>query len=95
MTFGDDALVSWDCLFMDTDFHRILDADGIQVNADRDISIGNHVWVGCRSTILKGTTLLNGSVVAAGSITRSKIMKENVVIDSSGIKRDNIRWIHL
>ena len=27
ITFGDDVLISWDSLIMDTDFHSIFDAD--------------------------------------------------------------------
>jgi len=50
---GDNALVSWDVLIIDTDGHRIYDAGGSQVNAATPIRIGNSVWIGCRRLVLK------------------------------------------
>lgn len=36
--FGKDVLVSWECLFMDTDFHQIMDNKTDRcINEDRDI----------------------------------------------------------
>jgi len=80
--FGEDCLISWDVLFMDTDLHGILNRDGKVVNEPREIRIGDHVWIGCRSTILKGTLIPSGSIVAAGS-TISKILE-----------KENIHWKH-
>ncbi|MBK9533326.1 MAG: acyltransferase [Chitinophagaceae bacterium] len=51
---GKDCLFSWEILIMDTDFHPITDNVGNIINGDKSITIGDHVWVGCRATILKG-----------------------------------------
>lgn len=37
------------------------------------ITIEDHVWVGMRSTVLKGVTIGEGSVIAAGSVVTSDI----------------------
>lgn len=42
------------------------------------VIIGDNVWVGCNSVILKGTTIGNNCVVAAGSIV-SGIVPDNSV----------------
>lgn len=39
---------------MDTDFHKIKNEDGVQINTNSPVLIGDHVWIGCRALILKG-----------------------------------------
>ena len=40
ISFGDDCLLSWDILIMDTDFHNIIDVAGSIVNKPKPIKIG-------------------------------------------------------
>lgn len=68
ITFGTHCLLSWDILVMDTDFHTIIDSDGKIINENKPIIIGDNVWVGCRTTILKGIYISHGSVIAAGTV---------------------------
>ncbi len=68
--FGRDTLISWDCLFIDSDFHTIIDDEtGMIINENRDIVIGDHVWFGSRCTVLKGTRLLGEYLVIAANTT--------------------------
>lgn len=96
VTFGDDVLVSWDCLFMDTDFHKIHKSNDVKskvaLNPDQAIGIGSHVWVGCRATILKGTEIPNDCVVAAGSVLHKKYRYPNSVINERGNAKSEINW---
>ena len=96
IVFGENVLVSWDVLIMDTDGgHRILDSKSLVINDDRSIEIGNHVWIGCRSTILKGTRIPDNSVIAAGAITTTVMTKNGCIYASGGkILKENINWIH-
>ena len=98
ISFGDDCLLSWDILIMDTDFHHIMDKDGCVLNRPQPIKIGNHVWIGCRNTILKGVTMADHTVVAANStITHSNVSPHSVVgghgKDARILKKD-IDWHH-
>lgn len=68
ITIGERCAISWDVEFLDTDFHRIINLDGIEVKNSARISIGNDVWIGARAIILKGVSLGDGSVVAAGAV---------------------------
>lgn len=90
---GNDCLVSWDCLMLDTDFHKIY-SDGILTNLDKKITVGNHVWIGARTTILKGTIVPDGSVIGAGSLCSGKLLKENAIYGGNPLKilKQNIRW---
>ncbi len=91
---GDEVLVSWDVLVMDTDFHKIYDQDNLHINPDRPITIGNRVWIGCRSLILKGVRLADGVVVAAGSTVSKSVEVGDAVIGGNSCSplREGIRW---
>ena len=52
--FGNNCLLSWDILVMDTDFHKLKDEFGNIINKPRPIIIGDRIWIGCRCLILKG-----------------------------------------
>lgn len=93
VVFGDNVLISWNCLFMDTDFHHIYVKDEI-VNLNQDIYIGDHVWVGCRSTILKGVKIPDNCIIAANSNVVRSISRENVIAagNPAVIKKEFTHW---
>lgn len=96
ITFGDNCLVSWDVLMMDTDLHYILDSDNRQVNIPKPIHIGSHVWIGCRSTILKGVSIADDTIIASGSIISKSCIRRNVVLsggqDGNRVLKENVFW---
>lgn len=57
---------------MDHDAHDIFDNYGSKINEDKAVALGNHVWLGSNSTVLKGTQLSADTIVAANSIVTSK-----------------------
>lgn len=68
--FGDNTLIGWDCLFMDTDFHKIKhlkenDKGHIPYGT---IKIGNNCWFALKNIILKNTTLPDNIIVSANSL---------------------------
>jgi acetyltransferase-like isoleucine patch superfamily enzyme len=94
VTFGEKSLMSWDCLIMDTDFHKIYNEDGLLQNENKDIYIGNQVWICSRCSLFKGTFIDDGSVLGAGSIISSKFNEKNILLlgnPAKKIKRD-IKW---
>lgn len=96
ISFGNDCLLSWDVLIMDTDFHQICDKNGCKQNCPRPIVIGNHVWIGCRNVILKGVTIADNNVISANSTITRNFLEENCIIGGHGrnievIKKD-IEW---
>ncbi|MBQ8958310.1 MAG: hypothetical protein IJ057_07420 [Bacteroidales bacterium] len=94
--FGDDCLLSWDILVMDTDEHPIYNKESERINPDKPIIVGNHVWMGCKCVLLKGTEVPNDTVLAAGTMLKSACAGEGQVIGGnppSILKRD-VRWEH-
>ena len=95
ITFGNDVLISWDNLFLDSDFHKIK-INGSITNLPKEIVIGNHVWVGCRCTILKGTFIKDEIIVAANSTVSGKFDQSHTIIGGNPAKvvKENVSWEH-
>ena len=96
ISFGKDCLLSWDILIMDTDEHPIYNQEGIRTNPDKPILVGNHVWIGCKCTLLKGTEIPNNTVVAAGTLLTSAFSGKNQIVGGNPptILKNNVRWEH-
>ena len=93
--FGNSCLISWNCSFMDTDFHKIKSKTDKQVmNPDKSIIIGNKVWFGAGCKILKGTVVSDNIVVGAGSLVSGKLLENNSVYAGAPavVKKSNIEW---
>jgi acetyltransferase-like isoleucine patch superfamily enzyme len=96
--FGNDCLLSWDILVMDTDFHKIYSIEtGNQINMNKKITIGDNCWIGCRSLILKGAILPVNTIIAANSLLgNSEIphISANAVIGGIPAKvlKQNVFW---
>lgn len=76
-----NVLTSWDTLIMDTDLHSIINlSDGSISVSEKEIVIGSHVWIGCRVTMLKGSLVMDDSVVAANSVLSKRIESKSVLI---------------
>ena len=94
ISFGENVLISWECLIMDTDFHRVVSMEtGKRLNDDEEVKIGSHVWIGCRSMILKGGKIPSDSIIAAGSIINRSYYDTNSIYSTVGKVKDQINWI--
>ncbi|MGN8929725.1 acyltransferase [Collinsella sp. HCP28S3_E12] len=88
MRLGAGTLVSWDTLLMDTDFHQI-----DRKPASAPVILGDNVWVGCRCMVLKGASVPNGSVLAAGStVTKALTPERSLFGGVNKLLRTGIEW---
>jgi acetyltransferase-like isoleucine patch superfamily enzyme len=94
ISIGNDCLFSWDVLIMDTDIHRIKNGQGLIINEPKEVIIGNCVWLGCRTLILKGVKMADGNIITANSVITQSIEKENCIIGANPqrILNENITW---
>ena len=89
---GDHCAIAGGVLIQDTDFHPVLDENGIEKAYIKPITIGNHVWICANAIILKGVTIGDDAIVAAGAVVTkdvpprclvggnpAKVIKTNVV----------------
>ena len=92
---GVDCMLSHDIDIRNTDSHSIINDKGERINPAADIIIGNHVWIGIRSTILKGSMIPPDSVVSAQSMVTSSLKAtEHSLIAGIPAKviKTNISW---
>ena len=78
VTIGAHCTFSWDVQVLDTDFHAIT-SDGVERPSVAPVRIGDRVWVGTRAVVLKGVTIGDGAVVAAGAVVTSDVPAGAVV----------------
>tara|TARA_R110000850_G_scaffold80947_2_gene174030 strand:- start:21831 stop:22502 length:672 start_codon:yes stop_codon:yes gene_type:complete len=93
--FGQNCLLSWDILIMDTDSHSVVDSNGNIGESTKPIYIGNHVWIGCRATILKGSFVSDNCIIGASSVLNSKYEVSNAIYAGSPAKlvKQDVNWI--
>ena len=92
ISFGDDCLISWDNLIMDTDFHNVY-CHGERYNYDAEIIIDDRVWVCCRCVILKGSHIPADCIVSAGTVISGQYDESNSIIGNNHkILKENISW---
>jgi acetyltransferase-like isoleucine patch superfamily enzyme len=94
MTFGDNVRISWEVIIMDNDFHKIKTLDGQLLNNPKEIVVGNHVWIGMRSTLLKGTILDDHIIVGSGSLLNRPIRGTHQIIagNPARVIKEGICW---
>jgi tetrahydrodipicolinate N-acetyltransferase len=78
ITIGELCTLSWDVQLLDHDFHAIT-VDGVERPSAAPITLGDRVWVGTRAVILKGVTIGDGAVVAAGAVVTNDVPADSVV----------------
>jgi acetyltransferase-like isoleucine patch superfamily enzyme len=94
ISFGDECLISWENLFLDGDYHKVFDENGNLTNQPQSIHIGQHVWIGCRCLILKGTVIPDNCIISAGAVLKNVYTICNSIIAGSPGKvvKENISW---
>jgi acetyltransferase-like isoleucine patch superfamily enzyme len=92
LRIGADCAISWDCQFLDEDFHKINYAG--RKDQSNSIEIGNQVWIGCGAKIYKGSKIPDGCVIASDSVVKGVFIKENCLIGGNPAKiiKEQISW---
>ena len=73
ISIGHGALISRHVFMYDSDHHPIYNDEGEITNPARDVVIGDHVWIGLKCVILRGSNIGEGAMIAAASVVGGKI----------------------
>lgn len=89
---GDGTMISDDVRIQDSDNHIVIE-NGIEKVSTKPIIIGNWVWIGKNVLILKGVTIGDGAIVAAGSVV-VKDVEAGTLVGGNPAKmiKQNVAW---
>lgn len=90
ISLGDHVLTGWNVSVRDTDGHSVMEKPFV-----KEIIVRNHVWITSDVTILKGSKISEGSVIACNStVCGLQMQKENCLAGGTPaeIIRENITW---
>ena len=78
ITIGNNVKIDGGVCIYDTDFHSLdpvirRNCEDLKNRAEKPVVIGNDVFIGAKSIILKGVTIGENSVIGAGSIVTKSV----------------------
>ena len=82
ITIEDNVSMGRGVYIFDSDHHPIYNADGVTINEAKEILIEENVWLGIKSTVLKGSKIGKGSVVGAHSLIGMEV-PEHVMVGTN------------
>lgn len=90
---GARCAISWNTRLLDDDYHS-LRLNGQLGPRSMPIVIGDHVWIGNNSSILKGTRIADGCVVAPNSVVAGLFDEPNCLLAGSParVTHRNVEW---
>lgn len=91
---GENTIISYN-VHIRTDMHNY---NNLKINikdqghTEKDIIIGNNVWIGFGAQIMSGITIEDGAIIAAGAVV-TKDVKENEIVGGVPAKKIKERGI--
>jgi acetyltransferase-like isoleucine patch superfamily enzyme len=86
---GTDCIIAWNVFITDCDWHSINGKD-----IQDDVTIGDHVWIACNTSILKGAKVGNNCIVGAHSVISKDTLPDGTLVAGNPIKilAHNVQW---
>ena len=91
---GDDCMFSAYVIIRTTDSHSIIDCKSkMRINPAGNVIIGNHVWLGISTIVLKGASIGDDCVVGARSLVTKSFPSNSLIAGlPAKVIRENITW---
>jgi acetyltransferase-like isoleucine patch superfamily enzyme len=89
LSIGTDFICAWNAFITDSDWHHIADQSPTE-----ETTIGNHVWITPNCSILKGSSIGDGSIIATGCVTHKSVFPQNALIGGhpARVLAENRTW---
>lgn len=86
---GNNVNIAWDCNILDRDYH----AFNSETEVKKSVVISDNVWIGVGAMVLKGVTIGEGAVVAAGSVVTRDVPEKCLVAGNPAkVIKENVTW---
>lgn len=94
ITIGNDCMFSHDIRLRTSDSHSIINCDGVRINYAKSIRVGNHCWIGMQVLMLKGSRVLDNSIIAARALVSKQFDEGCAIIAGMPAKiiKTNVNW---
>lgn len=90
ITIGEDVAIADQVVIRDSDNHEV---DGATREPTAPIVIGDHVWIGTAAIVLKGVTIGDGAVAAAGAVVTRDVPPGALVGGvPATVRRKDVVW---
>lgn len=91
---GQDCMLSFEVVLRAADSHAIVDLATMEVaNAPDSILLGAHVWLGEAVSVLKGTRIGRGSIIASRALVSGDIPETVLAVGvPARVLRHNVSW---
>lgn len=90
ISIGKNVAISENVTIWDSDAHKIVKS---LTPMTLPITIGDNVWIGTNAIILKGVTIGNGSIIAAGSVVNKSIPANCLAAGvPAKVVKENVSW---
>ena len=90
ISIGQNVVIARDVIIRDTDAHHLL---GQKHQMEKEVKIEDNVWIGTRAIIMKGVTIGEGSVIAAGAIVTKDVPPNTIVAGvPARVIKENVIW---
>lgn len=90
IAIGNNVVVARDAVIRDSDAHQIVES-GYRMT--KPVKIEDNVWIGTRAIIMKGVTIGEGAVVAAGAIVTKDVPPHTIVAGAPAkVIKENVSW---
>jgi acetyltransferase-like isoleucine patch superfamily enzyme len=95
IAIGSGCAISWGVTIIDDDHHTIYSGTDKSVLSEQKpfVKIGDKVWIGCNTTILKNTVIGNNCIIGANSLVKGEF-PDNCLIAGNPAKiiKQSVLW---
>ncbi|WP_319502296.1 acyltransferase [uncultured Draconibacterium sp.] len=81
VTIGNNCAIAWNCDILDTDEHAIY-VNNKLINQNEDVILGDNVWIGAKSVLLKGSNISDNCIVGAQSLVTGTLDSNFIYVGS-------------
>ena len=79
ITIGNDCMFGRNVLIFDSDFHPTGTRSDRMKILQENVVIGNHVWLGANSVVLRGSVIGDGAIIGTNACVSGKITASSIV----------------